>query len=421
MNDFKLVKEKAGLKENSLLLITRVKDFDLLSPLNPTNYLPLKTDIKIFSVYDPFLSKKYLNIFNVADAGFKSPFDLIYYLKNPLFPSVYGIDYIAFENGKNENFLEKYLNSQYIVNFKDFKPLKTFFSTNITTPYTVELKSNYNYHLMFVELEKPKISKIQKMKKAFYNMQEYLKLIVYHNSGDYYELSQPYLENESNLLIIPFMTLGYNSRVKIVSYSKLRNIKIKRVEIVSSFSDEVISYSGIKPWKLLYQRKGRLQPIYQVWENEQSLGKIFAVKNIQISQNLDNFTEKLYKLEFDPFTTAVILKEQLPKIEQYKKLGILKSHIEKTTFSQTIIKDLKFFEKADTIELNASSQEISFLVINSAYFNGWKAYIGNQEIPVLETNGYVSGIILPKGDHHITLKFEPYYKKFFFLPFIFIL
>ncbi|MEM3393980.1 MAG: hypothetical protein QXY79_02935 [Candidatus Methanomethylicia archaeon] len=418
-NLFEQVKLSSKIERNSLVVINRIEGNDyVFFPTTPTNYIALKMDIRILNIYDPFFSEKYYNIFSINDVGFSNPFSLIYHFKNPLFSSMYGIDYFIFENMKSENIFERFLKINRSSNPEDFKIQKSFFATNITTPYNIEFSTNnnYNYHVMFIEIDKPPLTKIQKAKKAFYNMQEFIQIWV--NSK--YSLEEITLESNNSLLIIPFLTFENNVKLTIYSHSKLRNIKIKKIEIIS-YPDEIPSYVKSSPWELVYQRKGKFSIIYQIWKNKQSLGKAFGVENIQIVDNLDKFREKIYKLEFDPTKTAIILKDQLPKVDQYKKLGILKFDIEKTSFSKPIIKNLKFFEKPDTIELDTLCEDISFLVINSHYFKGWKAYINNQEIPILETNGYVSGIILPKGEHHLVLKFEPYYKKLFPLPFIFML
>ncbi|MBF0278462.1 MAG: YfhO family protein [SAR324 cluster bacterium] len=56
------------------------------------------------------------------------------------------------------------------------------------------------------------------------------------------------------------------------------------------------------------------------------------------------------------------------------------------------------------------------LVISDAYYEGYKAYIGDQEIPVQEVNGGLIGLALPAGKYQLNLRFEhPFYSAILLL------
>src|SRR5262249_5718800 len=47
------------------------------------------------------------------------------------------------------------------------------------------------------------------------------------------------------------------------------------------------------------------------------------------------------------------------------------------------------------------------LVLNDAYFPGWKAYIDGEEAIVLRVNYLLKGVFVPEGVHEVALRYEP--------------
>ena len=58
------------------------------------------------------------------------------------------------------------------------------------------------------------------------------------------------------------------------------------------------------------------------------------------------------------------------------------------------------------IGMKAKSTGNNFLLLSEIYYPEWKAYIDGKETEIIKTNYFMRGIILPKGDHKIELKFE---------------
>jgi uncharacterized membrane protein YfhO len=87
-------------------------------------------------------------------------------------------------------------------------------------------------------------------------------------------------------------------------------------------------------------------------------------------------------------------------------------------FKNATIYNLNVFKKNNEISFEVKTEGDSFIVINHSYYKYWKGYIDNIEVPVLKVNGIVMGIIVPKGEHKVVLKYEPWYAKFFCVPFI---
>ncbi|MCX7758444.1 MAG: hypothetical protein N2169_02355 [bacterium] len=269
-----------------------------------------------------------------------------------------------------------------------------------------------------MKVYKQPLSKLQKFKKSLRNVQEFIEI----NINWSYSLYHTYLDMKKELVIIPFHSpkQRHENVIEIIPLSELRTIDIENMKILS-LPNGILSTNST-PFEIVYQRKNpKFSPIYQVWKNNQNFGKIFNIQRIKVVSNFDEFREKLYSFSFDPSNTAIITSDQIKKIENYKKFKIysfIPKKIENLEFGKPNINSIKFFENTDTVEFEANGSQPSFIVVNNRYHTDWKAYLNEQKIPVLKTNGIVQSLIIPPGIHRIKLKFEPPYKKIVFLPII---
>ena len=163
--------------------------------------------------------------------------------------------------------------------------------------------------------------------------------------------------------------------------------------------------------------------------NTNSVDFISNVSKIKFYDNIFEFKKKLYLLEFNIKTEALVDKNFIEKIRLYSKIGKLfyqnnynyfeLEELENILFKSAKIYNLNVFKKYNEISFEVKSEGDSFIVINHGYYKYWKAYIDNIEVPILKVNGVVMGIIVPPGVHKIVLEYKPWYAKFFFFPFIF--
>jgi hypothetical protein len=163
--------------------------------------------------------------------------------------------------------------------------------------------------------------------------------------------------------------------------------------------------------------------------NTNAVDFINSVSKIKFYDNIFEFKKKLYLLEFNIKTEALIDKNFIEKIKLYSKINKLSYQNNYNTntldteklkyilFKNATIYNLNVFKKNNEISFKVRSEGDSFIVINHSYYKYWKGYIDNIEVPVLKVNGIVMGIIVPKGEHKVVLKYEPWYAKFFFVPF----
>lgn len=63
--------------------------------------------------------------------------------------------------------------------------------------------------------------------------------------------------------------------------------------------------------------------------------------------------------------------------------------------------------ETDRIELELEAPEAGVLVVNEAWYPGWRAWVSGQETPVFRANSLVRAVEMPRGRHRIELRFEP--------------
>ncbi|HAC14748.1 MAG TPA: hypothetical protein DCE78_02205 [Bacteroidetes bacterium] len=67
---------------------------------------------------------------------------------------------------------------------------------------------------------------------------------------------------------------------------------------------------------------------------------------------------------------------------------------------------------AHQIDLKVSRSSDGFLVLGEIYYqDGWKAELNGESIPIYRTNYLVRGIVVPAGDHQITMVYQPDWYK----------
>ena len=61
----------------------------------------------------------------------------------------------------------------------------------------------------------------------------------------------------------------------------------------------------------------------------------------------------------------------------------------------------------DELEVSATATEPSWLIVNEAWYPGWRAWVDGSEAKVLRANGLVRAVEIGPGTHAVTMKFEP--------------
>jgi len=135
-----------------------------------------------------------------------------------------------------------------------------------------------------------------------------------------------------------------------------------------------------------YDRKQKLT----TYKNLDYLPRAWFVGNLEVISEKENIWKRLNNPEFDPAETAIVETEI--------------SDISIPDSSSVILQEyglhhLKFDVKTDTT---------SFLTVSEVYYPaGWKAFLDGKEIEIYPTNYILRGVVIPKGEHILEMKFEP--------------
>ena len=139
-----------------------------------------------------------------------------------------------------------------------------------------------------------------------------------------------------------------------------------------------------------------LAPVYQsdnkfVLYNRAELPRAFFVNRYEVAKGLD-ILNKIKTMSFDPRDVAFIMDD--PKITiDPPNIG---TQVQYTHYG---VQDL-------ALKVKATGNNLLFLS-ESWYPEGWKAYIDGGETPILRINYMFRGIVVPAGEHGVTMKFEP--------------
>ena len=127
--------------------------------------------------------------------------------------------------------------------------------------------------------------------------------------------------------------------------------------------------------------------------NKGALGNVWFVKGVQYEKGPADVMHRLDN--FNPKDTAIV--EQKDKIEA--------------------LNNIEFDENAHISLVNNNNDEINYTsrstkkqlaVFSEIYYKlGWKAYIDNQEAPIVKTNYVLRALVVPAGNHSIRFEFKP--------------
>ncbi len=127
--------------------------------------------------------------------------------------------------------------------------------------------------------------------------------------------------------------------------------------------------------------------------NKGALGNVWFVKGVQFEKGP---AEVMHRLDnFNPKDTAII--EQKDKIESLSSLEFDENA------KISLVNNLN-----DEINYKSSSNKKQLAVFSEIYYHlGWKAYIDNQETPIVKTNYVLRALVVPAGNHSIRFEFKP--------------
>jgi hypothetical protein len=271
------------------------------------------------------------------------------------------------------------------------------------------------------------------------------------NSLCYYFINDYYFSNSDySYISIPLVLKNrkkedFDGEVKLSIYplySYSRKYEIKQIEIleypfafIPSFKNSFLKKDNLNLVNAYYYLKNIMND-KRVYVNDEALPFVFFVNKLKLVQDLNEVKYYFYFFKFNPSNEALISQDFIyskdfqknyknKKYSEYFKLLNVKSddfieYILTNEFGKSDNLENKenkgFFVKKignGNIELNIKSNQNLFIIINSLYFPGFKAYlIKNKnykvEIPIIKVNGLVKGVLLPKGEYQFYLVYQPF-------------
>ncbi|MDP1677942.1 MAG: YfhO family protein [Bacteroidota bacterium] len=139
-----------------------------------------------------------------------------------------------------------------------------------------------------------------------------------------------------------------------------------------------------------------LQPIYSsngkyVLYNRGELPRAFFVRRYEVAKGID-ILNKIKDMSFDPRDVAFFIDE--PNLSIDAPLDGVSAK-----YTHFGIQDI-------ALNVTATGNNLLFLS-ESWYPEGWKAYINGNETPIHRINYMFRGVVVPKGQHSLTMKFVP--------------
>ena len=128
-----------------------------------------------------------------------------------------------------------------------------------------------------------------------------------------------------------------------------------------------------------------------VYKNDNILPRAFLVKNYKIASALETL-EDLRDGKFDPAQTAYFETNPMVQID------------EPDSSASVRVVDYKLQE----MKVNIHASGNNFLVLSEVYYpKGWHAFIDGKPAKIYPVDYFLRGISVPRGNHIVTLKFEP--------------
>jgi len=130
---------------------------------------------------------------------------------------------------------------------------------------------------------------------------------------------------------------------------------------------------------------------YMTYLNSHALPRAFFVKEIAVARNQTEVFAALNSIQFNAATRAIVEKPISQNL---------------TSPDSTLAEITEYKSREITIKAYTSSPAL--LVLSEVFYPaGWKAYVDGNETEIFKTNYILRSIVVPKGEHSISFKFDP--------------
>ena len=144
-----------------------------------------------------------------------------------------------------------------------------------------------------------------------------------------------------------------------------------------------------------------LQPVYRdeqtgimVLENPDALPRAFFAEEIEVVESPEAIWDRLQSASFEPGVTAIVS----------EPLDVETAPADSGATASASLVSYTPREIVWRVETNARR----LLVASEVYYPaGWKAFIDDEEVPIVQVDYVLRGVVVPPGTHEISMRFEP--------------
>lgn len=135
---------------------------------------------------------------------------------------------------------------------------------------------------------------------------------------------------------------------------------------------------------------------FSIEENIHVSPRFFLVPNVVFEKNRSTLIQNLIKGV--DLTKTVLIEEKYDRL-----LTDIPNCASQVNFPPVVVRSYLLNE----ITLSVESPCNAFLSSSEVYYPGWTAYIDGKKVPVFESNGAFRALMVPQGQHTVTMKFFP--------------
>jgi hypothetical protein len=169
--------------------------------------------------------------------------------------------------------------------------------------------------------------------------------------------------------------------------SSAKLLGLENVQYVVS-AKNILSDSN--DFELVWQKQNNdTKSTYKIYKNKQFIENIYPVKRVIVEISTQQMIDDLLSPNFTPKDTALIY--NLNTVRNFP--------------DEVLITDIKNDDEEITFHTNSLGN--SFIVISNSYYPGWKAFVDNQEVDILEVNINSQGLQIKPGKHNVKLFYDP--------------
>ncbi|GJQ21916.1 MAG: hypothetical protein HBSIN02_22710 [Bacteroidia bacterium] len=196
----------------------------------------------------------------------------------------------------------------------------------------------------------------------------------YNNSLAYWRIQSAYGYQGAKMR-------AYQDMIDVVGLRNPVLWQLMNVKYIISNRPDTTSYLG-----LAYDGPDR-----KVYVNRLVYPRAFFVSRLEVA-DARTILERIARASFNPRSVAYVLEDPGVSLDPLLPTNT----VEITHWG---IQDL-------SLSVTAGGRNLLFLS-ETWYPEGWKAYVDGEEAPILRLNYLFRGIVVPPGEHTITLRFEP--------------